>query len=177
MGALGAFGVGRVILLNDGLQPVFGFDIAAPGPGLDLLAFPLGALVGQNAFGVINAVFGQVAFIDATLDAVFKGWAAFLLDGIPAVEKDVGVADQPALMLADATQLSGVRRCGQADMNGVKMAERGPVGVVDRAVAFIGDHQIEVAMPETVAAELGCDGVERADDDLTLRDCACRHKE
>ena len=55
-----------------------------------------------------------------------------------------------------------------AGSNRVEMPQRGAMGVVDRAVAFIRDNKIEICVPESTRTQLAGNRLQCADDDLPL---------
>ena len=65
-------------------------------------------------------------------------------------------------------KFAGIWRGSAADVNGVEVRERGAVGVVDGAMALVGDDEIEISVAEAARPELPGNGVERADDDLAF---------
>ncbi|OIQ71252.1 hypothetical protein GALL_471340 [mine drainage metagenome] len=54
-------------------------------------------------------------------------------------------------------------------MHSIKVAQRGTVTVVNRAVALICDNQIEIRMAKSTFTQLSRNGVERADNNLAFK--------
>ena len=72
-------------------------------------------------------------------------------------------------MLADPSQLAGIRCSGKPNVNGIEMRQRGTVGVVDGAVAFIRNDQIEVCISKPASTKLGHYHIKRSDNDLAFK--------
>ncbi len=165
---LRAFFLDAEVFINDELESVFALGGASPIAKADFLVFPVRALEREDGFGGINFVVGEKLFLDAFADGIGEGRAAFLRGAVPAIEKHVGAADELAFVFAHPMEFAGIRRGGQADVDGVKMRERGAVRVVNGAMALVRDDQIKIGMAETARPKLPGNRVQRADDDLTF---------
>jgi len=63
-------------------------------------------------------------------------------------------------MLADPSQLAGIRRGGEANVDGIEVSERSPVGIVDGAVALVRNHEVKVSVPKAAGTELARNRIE-----------------
>ena len=147
---LRAFFLDAKVFINDELEPIFAFGIATPIAKTDFLVFPFRAVEREDGFSGINFVVGEIFFFDAIADGIGEGRTPFLRGTVPTIEKHIGAAKELAFVFADPMKFTRIRRGGEADVDGVKMGERGAVCVVNRAMTFVRDDQIKIGVAEMV---------------------------